>query len=223
MADAAQLLAHIRTELAPIEERLIHHPYLAALEQGGIPAERLSTFVGEQHATIESDLRSCAALVSRCDSPRGRRLFLAVLSGEDSAFGLLHVLASALGLDEAWLQAYEPAPEASAYAHYASWLAHYGSPAEVAAGMAVNFPAWAANKRRMGAALRDRYGLSGEATEFFDQVAVLTSGEFEEAVRRVVEDGLQSGVPEAKIKRAARLLQSYEVMFWDGVYRGSTA
>ena len=125
--------------------------------------------------------------------------------------------------DEPWLQAYEPTPEAQAYAHYVAWLAHYASPAEMAVALAVNFPAWGANCGRVGAALRDKYGLSVEATAFFDLFSGPAANEFEEEVRRVVEEGLRQGVGEPQMKRAARLLQSYELMFWNGVYRASAS
>ena len=223
MVDAQDLIQQIRDELEPVETQLRDHPYPRALEQSDIARNSLSVIVGEQHITIESDLRSLAAMVARCDHPRSRRFFLGTLPGEDAAFGALHDLATALGLDEPWLLAYEPTPEAQAYAHYVAWLAHYASPAEMATALAVNFPAWGANCGRVGAALREKYGLTEEATAFFDLFSGPTPSEFEEEVRRVVDDGLHHGVGEAQLKRAARLLQSYELMFWDGVYQASTA
>ena len=223
MAGGQELIEQIRKELEPVEAQLRDHQYVRALEQNEIARDSLSVIVGEQHITIESDLRSLAAMVARCDHPRSRRFFLGTLPGEDAAFGALHDLATALGLDEPWLQAYEPTPEAQAYAHYVAWLAHYASPAEMATALAVNFPAWGANCGRVGAALREKYGLTEEATAFFDLFSGPTPSEFEEEVRRVVDDGLHHGVGEAQLRRAARLLQSYELMFWDGVYQASTA
>ena len=223
MAGGLELIEQIRKELEPVETQLRDHPYLRALEQGDIARDSLNVIVGEQHITIESDLRSLAAMVARCDHPRSRRFFLGILPGEDAAFGALDDLATALGLDEPWLQAYEPTPEAQAYAHYVAWLAHYASPAEMAAALAVNFPAWGANCGRVGLALREQYGLTAQATAFFDLFSDPTSSEFEEGVRRVIDDGLHHGIGEAQLKRAARLLQSYELMFWDGVYQASTA
>jgi TENA/THI-4/PQQC family len=184
MPDAQELLHQIQRELAPIEARLRDHPYLLALEQGRVPRERLSVFVGEQHTTIESDL-----LV--------------------------------LGLNQGWLQTYEPTPEAQAYSHYVAWLAHYASPAEMAGALAVNFPAWGSNCARMGAALRQRYGLSAEATDFFSLFSGASPSQFEEGVKRVIDDGLGREVKVDQVRRAARLLQSYELMFWDGVHRAS--
>ncbi len=223
MVDAQESIEQIRKELEPVETQLRDHPYLRALEQGDIARDALNVIVGEQHITIESDLRSLAAMVARCDHPRSRRFFLGTLPGEDAAFGALHDLATELGLDEPWLQAYEPTPEAQAYAHYVAWLAHYASPAEMAAALAVNFPAWGANCGRVGSALREQYGLTQHATAFFDLFSGPTPSEFDEGVHRVIDNGLNHGVDEAQLKRAARLLQSYELMFWDGVYRASTA
>ena len=223
MASGQELIEQIRKELEPVETQLRDHQYLRALEQSDIARGSLSVIVGEQHITIESDLRSLAAMVARCDHPRSRRFFLGILPGEDAAFGALHDLATALGLDEPWLQAYEPTPEAQAYAHYVAWLAHYASPAEMATALAVNFPAWGANCGRVGSALREQYGLTEQATAFFDLFSGPTSSEFEEGVRRVIDDGLHHGVEESQLKRAARLLQSYELMFWDEVYHASTA
>ena len=222
MTSTEDLIEQIRHELEPVEARLRDHPYLRALEQGDIAMDCLSVIVGEQHITIESDLRSLAAMVARCDHPRSRRFFLSILPGEDAAFGALHDLASALCLDEPWLQAYEPTPEAQAYAHYVAWLAHYAAPAEMAAALAVNFPAWGANCGRVGAALREKYELSAKDTAFFDLFSGPTPSEFAEGVHRVIDNGLNHGVDEAQLRRAARLLQSYELMFWDGVYRAST-
>ncbi len=223
MSGAQELIEQIRKELEPVEAQLRDHPYVRALEQNEIARDSLSVIVGEQHITIESDLRSLAAMVARCDHPRSRRFFLGTLPGEDAAFGALHDLATALGLDEPWLQAYEPTPEAQAYAHYVAWLAHYASPAEMATALAVNFPAWGANCGRVGAALRDKYRLSVEATAFYDLFSGPAANQFEEEVRRVVEEGLRQGAGEPQMKRAARLLQSYELMFWNGVYRASAS
>ena len=223
MVDAQDLIQQIRDELEPVETQLRDHPYPRALEQSDIARNSLSVIVGEQHITIESDLRSLAAMVARCDHPRSRRFFLGILPGEDAAFAALHDLATALDLDESWLLAYVPTPEAQAYAHYVAWLAHYASPAEMAAALAVNFPAWGANCGRVGSALREQYGLTQYATAFFDLFSGPTPSEFDEGVHRVIDNGLNHGVDEAQLRRAARLLQSYELMFWDGVYRASTA
>ena len=39
------------------------------------------------------------------------------------AIGLLQDFASALGVDQAWLAAYEPSPDCQAYPAFVAWLA----------------------------------------------------------------------------------------------------
>jgi len=120
-------------------------------------------------------------------------------------------------MDDARLQAYEPAPGAHAYTAFMAWLALYGSEAEVAAGFLVNFAAWGANCGRMGRALRDRYGLTQETTAFFDLFAA-PSAEFESQAMAVVANGLARGADSRLVKRAARLLQGYEKLYWDTLH-----
>ncbi len=61
MANARELLMKIRAELRPLEEKILRHHYLAALETGRLPPEKLRIFAGQQYQIIASDLRSIAA------------------------------------------------------------------------------------------------------------------------------------------------------------------
>ena len=107
---AQALVEAIRREIAPVEEKLIAHPYLRALEAGELPREALRAFAGEQYFIIGSDLRSVAHLVSRFGGTPARDYFLGTLAGEQAAFAALLTFARALGMDEAALAAYEPLP-----------------------------------------------------------------------------------------------------------------
>jgi len=222
MINAEKLVEEIRRELAPVEQEIRRHPYLAALETGRVRREDLTRFAGEQHHIIQSDLRSIALLVNRFGATPSRPFFQAVLGGETAALAALGTFAAAVGMDDARLQAYEPAPGAHAYTAFMAWLALYGSEAEVAAGFLVNFAAWGANCGRMGRALRDRYGLTEKATAFFDLFAA-PPAEFEGQAMAVVAGGLVRGVDPRLIKRAARLLQGYEKLYWDTLHALSGA
>jgi hypothetical protein len=214
MTDAERLVEEIRRELAPVEHEIRHHPYLAALEAGRVRREDLACFAGEQHHIIRSDLRSVALLVNRFGAMPSGSFFQAVLGGETAALAALGAFATAVGMDDARLQAYEPAVGAHAYTAFMAWLAVYGSEAEVAAGLLVNFAAWGANCGRMSRALRDRYGLTDKATAFFDLFAA-PPGEFESQAMTVVANGLVRCAEPRLVKRAARLLQGFEKLYWD--------
>lgn len=210
MSEARALIDETRADLAPVRDQLLTHPYLAAVETGLVQLEQLRPFAGEQHAIIRSDLRSVAHLVSRvgCD------LFLDVLDGERAALAALGPFAEAVGMGPAELEAYEPLTGAHAYASFMAWLGAYASAAEVAAAYVVNFGTWGESCGRLSAALRARYGLTDEQVRFFDQFAA-PAGDFEERALAIVDDGLAQGVEPRLVRRAARLLQGYELLYWD--------
>lgn len=214
MADARFLIEEIKRELESVERQIREHPYLADLEAGRIRREDLRLFAGEQYHIIRSDLRSVALLVNRFGAAPSGPFFQAVLGGEAAALDALRSFACAVGLDEPLLQAYEPTPGALAYPAFMAWLALYGSDAEVAVGFLVNFQAWGANCGRMSRALRVQYGFSETDTAFFDLFAS-PPAEFEGSALSVVEAGLARGADPVLIKRAARLLQGYEKLYWD--------
>lgn len=223
MGQVETLLREIREQLRPVEARVRDHPYIEALRQGRIERERLRIFAGEQHHIIRSDLRSFALLVSRYGGETEAREFLSdSLQGEAAALEALGGFAAALGMDEAALDSYEPLPGAHAYAAYVAWLAAYGSVAEVAGAFLVNLEAWGANCGATSEALRERYGFERSQVAFFDMFAAPPEG-FEERASGLIARGLERGVEPRAIKRAARLLQGYELMYWDTLYQASTA
>ena len=220
---AAQALVHtIHGTLQTVEQQIRQHAYLQALEAGRIASSRLRCFVGEQCCIIPGDLRSIALLVSRCEQPASQQFFCDVLQGEAAALEALEPLAAAVSLSPTDRAAYEPAPGAQAYSAYLAWLCLYGSDAEVAAALSVNFAAWGANCGRMAQALRQQYGLQEADLRFFTQFATAPSDVSPQALV-LIDAGLQRGVAARSIVRAARMLQGYELMFWDTVYALSTA
>ena len=220
MADGKSLLNAIRKELQPVNEQLLRHPYVEALEQGKLRQEDLHIFAGEQYAIIASDLRSAAHLVNRFGTSSSRDFFLGILQGEKAAWDGLLVFGSALGLTETDLRAHEPLAGAHAYTCYMAWLALYASDAEIAAAYLINFPAWGQNCGRLSRILKERFGLSEKEVAFFDLFAS-PPARFEADALNIVQQGLARGTEPRLIQRAARLLQAYELMYWDTLYNTS--
>ena len=219
---APTLIEDVQRELKPIEEKLLRHPYVQAVEEKRVRLEKLGVFAGEQYAIIGSDLRSVAHLVSRFGGSPSRDFFLGVLEGERSAWVALQAFARALGMSEEQLRAYEPLPGAHAYTCYMAWLALYGSDAEVAAAYLVNFPAWGQNCGRLSRILKESYGLQPADVAFFDFFATPPAG-FRDSALAVIDTGLEQGADPRLIRRAARLLQRYELLYWDTLYEDLSA
>jgi thiaminase len=211
---AAELLADTRSRLADVEQTIRSHRFLEALAQRRVPEEHLRALAGEQWTIIASDRRAFAMLASRFPSHLAGDFFLSMAQGEGQALSLLRSYAAWVGLDEAALDAYEPRAGCQAYTAYVSWLALNGSRAEVGLAFAANLAAWGDNCGRVAEALRQRYGAPEEAVAFFDFFATPPGG-FETRSVAVVDEGFAAGESPERAGRAARLLQAYELMFWD--------
>jgi thiaminase len=215
MSSANQLVAKIRTDLEPLERKIVGHPYLSTIEEGRVPRDLFNLFAGQQHHIIISDLRSIALIISRHGMFPGRRFLMNVLQGEAAALDGLHTFAGALGLSVIDLEAFEPLPAAHAYCGFVAWLALYGSDAELAGAFLVNFAAWGTNCERISRALREKYGFAESDLVFFGLFSSPPS--FERDALSVIQDGLDRGIPARLIHRAARMLQGYELMYWDAM------
>jgi thiaminase len=211
---AEDLVSQTREDLKAVEERVLDHPYLGALENGRIKRDDLRLFAGEQYHIITSDLRSIALVLHRHAHLPSRDYFLGLLSGEAAALQNLAPLASGLGTTVDELRDHEPMPGCQAYPSYVGWLAAYGSDADFAAAFLVNLPAWGAACGRAAAALRSQYGLQPSETAFLDAFASPPET-FEDDSLRVIQDGLDRGLDARAMARAARFIQAYEVLFWD--------
>jgi hypothetical protein len=206
--DAAELVAAVRVELAPVERRLAQHRYLAEVDAGRVPLESLRAFAGEQRAIVTSDRRSFEHLAQRFPQPPAGEFMRQLAAGETEALRLLEPFAAAVGLGGD----YEPLPGCQAYPAYVAWLALNGSPADVALAFLANLESWGRSCARMREALRPRYG--ADAVAFFDFFAAPPPG-FEERALALIACG-----DPATSRRAARLLQAYELLYWDTLADG---
>ena len=220
MPAAADLIASLRAELAPLSAKIRDHPYLASLASAAIPRDRLGLFAGEQYHIIKNDMRSFALLLSRQHDDELLRFLMGSVSYEAAAFEALFDFAAALGLTEADLQAYEPLAGAHAYTAFLALTAAYGAAAEMAAAFIIDLEGWGGNCRSISRSLKERYGFDALQVRFFDHFGA-EDPEFEPRSLAVVATGLASGDDPRTIRRTARLMLEYELMFWDALYQAS--
>jgi hypothetical protein len=78
------------------------------------------------------------------------------------------------------------------------------------------------NCGRLSRILTDRFGLGEKEVAFFDLFAN-PPATFEANALNVIQHGLDRGIEPRLIQRAARLLQAYELMYWDTLYGKSSS
>ena len=187
-------------------------PLIAA---GQAPPAVLGTLAMEQHLVVTSDRRSFLHLGERAGGHGPVAAFFGALAdGESLAQGRLPALTSACGLSDVDVRGYEPLPGCQAYPAYAAWLALNGEPADVVVALAANFAAWGGYCASVADALRRHYGFDDQACAFFDFFAE-PSPELELLARAAVQDGIDTGRVTSAAYRYGRLLQAYELMFWN--------
>ena len=205
---ASDLLDTIRRELAPDEAA---NRFVPLVEQGKAPLPAIGALAAEELRIVASDWRSFLTLAARSPEPAARGFFTGLAQGESLALPMLPPLATAAGVDT---DKYQPRPGCQAYSSFVAWLALNAEPAAAVLAILANFAAWGGYCATIAAALRKHYGFADEACAFFDFFAAPVP-ELEEQALAAVQAGLDSGVSLDAARDHGRLLQSYELMFWN--------
>lgn len=211
-----QLVEQIRADLAGVEDQIRNVPFLAEVEAGNASLEQIAAVAAEQYSIIRSDWSSFSQMTARFDDPQSRQFFGGIVSGEAIALQLLLDFAADVGLDEQDLAAYEPRPQGQTYPSRVAWIAANADRTAAGASFLVNFAVFGENMGRLRDALIDRYGFSADEVAFFSFFAEPIPG-FEENGIEVIAAGLRRGACPTEARRQARLLQAYELDFWQAV------
>ncbi|SES47229.1 transcriptional regulator [Actinokineospora terrae] len=206
-----ELLERVQRELLPGEH---DNRFVPAVAAGAAPLAALAALAAEQHRIIQSDWRTFLTLAAQAVDPAAREVLSTLASGEGLALAKLGDFAAACGLDDDAIRAYRPTPGCQAYPSYLAWLALNGNPRDALLAILANFAAWGGYCATISAGLREHYGFDETGTGFFDFFATPVP-ELEELYAVAIQQALDGGwTPERSIGYG-RLLQGYELMFWN--------
>lgn len=211
-AKARRLVAQIRADLAGVENQIRSAPFIAAVEAGSASLAQITAVVAEEYSIVRSDIISFTQMANHWDSPAST-FFGDLATGEQLALPLVLAFAANVGLDEHDLAAYEPRPRSQTYPSRVAWIALDADRASAAASFLVNFAVFGENMGRIRDALIRVYGFTPEQIEFFTFFAEPIVG-FEDDAIEVIATGLIEGACPVDVRRSARLLQAYELDFW---------
>ena len=219
---AREVLAEAVRELAPDAGGNRFVPLLA---DGGAPGQVIADFALEQRHIIAADRRSFLHLADRAaDAPPVEAFFTGLAQGETLALDRLTALETACGLDAAAVRGYEPRAGCQAYPAYVAWLALNAEPVDAVVALTANFAAWGNYCAEVARALRQHYGFDDEACGFLDFFAA-PAPEVTEQALDAVRSGTDAGhaVGGPAVHRYGRLLQTYELMFWNTLADGAAS
>ena len=150
-------------------------------------------------------------------------LFQFLLDGVEHIAKLLDAHAKSLGVDEETLKAWYPVllPKCETYHTYWSFLALSNKRAAAAAACAVNFPTWGQVCGRLLEAFgkEDKYdSVDDDGLAFLKFHSTPIEGlDLDEMAASIIE---KEGTSYEDLVEHVRLLQEFEVLFWDGIYEG---
>ncbi|MFI9011090.1 transcriptional regulator [Actinosynnema sp. NPDC053489] len=211
--DAADLLERVREELRGEggSNRLV--PLVAS---GEVPLSTLGALAAEEHRIVRSDWRAFLTLAAQSPLPVQREFFATVASGEGLALDKLGDFAAACGLGPDDVAAYRPLPGCQAYPSYVARLALDGNPHDALLAILANFAEWGGYCATIAAALREHYGFDDAGCAFFDFFAE-PAPELDALGLRALDAVLATGWQPEPALPAARLLHSYELLFWNSL------
>ncbi len=128
------------------------------------------------------------------------------------------MFAAAVGSGDQEPARYRPQAGCQGYPSYLCGLASHADPVDVVLAVAANFAAWGGYCARIAAALRAHHGLTDERCGFFDFFAA-PAPELTEAAERAIDEG-RADVDLERALEYGRLLQDYELMFWNTLADG---
>jgi thiaminase len=203
-----EFLLKIRKELEKENEKIINHPLIKEAEEGKLKFEKIKNFVSQQIYIVNHDLRSLAIMLSRSKYDDEVEFFYTLISGDYEALKRLKLLAEEIKVDFS-----EPIPMAIAYTHYLAWLANYANPGEQVAALVINLPVWGEACKKFGKALKEKYDIKNIG--FFE----LFSGPFDKIEEMAIKIMERYKDSLSNMEKCAKLIQSYELMFWNGIYQ----
>lgn len=229
------------------ERRLASHNYIKAAKDGTLSLSQKQAFAREQYFIQLSDATSFALLaghknftpssltgiiipdqslssIKMSNEQERVDLFQFLLDGEVYAAPLLLTYAKSVCLDETSLRlpekdGYSISSKAQTYPSYWARLALSGKRAAGAAACAVNFPAWGDACRLLLEALVEhdggKYTGVDDAGLAFIKFFATPIQDLDTMAASIIDE---EGVSYEELVEPVRLLQEYELMFWDGIF-----
>ncbi|MEM2884309.1 MAG: hypothetical protein QXY08_07015 [Nitrososphaerales archaeon] len=212
--DAASFIIKVRKELSEENKKILEHPFIKDAEAGKLCEDKIKCFTTQQDYIISHDLRSLALMLTRSKHQDETDFFHPLIQGDIEALKRLHIFAEELGLKIEDFTTQQLIPEAVSYTHYLAWLALYANAGEQAAALIVNLPVWGEACRRFGSALKEKYGY--KKLDFFE-LFLQPFDAVEAAAFKVINRYIERF--SITMERCVKMIQRYELMFWDGIYR----
>jgi hypothetical protein len=224
IAYAEKFVQAMEEEITPLIRQVEDGPFVRGVLQGSFPLDGVRFVHTNHYHLIINDMGNLNLYVAKARNEDEMLFFHFMAAEEKNHLQTLFLLTDALGIERGKLRATEPNARCLLRTNYFSRLALYATPGEIALGILLNFPVWAAGARQEALGLRRNYGLGHEVpgtgkrdTDILDRFAAATKG-FKDTATKIIARDLSNDTEE-KMKLVGRWSVEYETLVWESYYR----
>lgn len=201
-----EFIEKLRHELKDINDKILKHPFITEAVQGNLSLDKIKLFVENQFYIASNDSKALAIMYSRAEYP-DNEFFLKLLVSHQKALERLRDLINYFKID---LREIKVNARIVSYTHFFFNLAFLGSLQEQIVAILINFPIFIEAINKLGKALKENYQI--QEVSFFQEAK--WDRELEYLALKILE---KYNLQDEKIKRTARLIQEYELEYWDSL------
>ena len=224
IAYARRFVELMEKEIQPFVKQVENGPFVRAILKGTFPLEGIQFTHTNHYHLIVNDAANLNLYVAKARNEREMEFFHFMAAEEMNHLNSLFLLTEALGIKRDDLISSQPYSGCLFRTNFFSRLALYGTPGEIALGILLNFPVWAAGARQESKGLKRHYGLGKVVrgtdmtdTDILDRFEDATTG-FKERALEIMARDLDGNEARAKMKLVGRWAVETETMVWGNYY-----
>ncbi len=225
LAYANEYVQRLEKKISPYIKQVANGPFVTAVMTGTFPLDGIRLVHTNHYHLIINDMGNLNLYVAKARDEEEMLFFHFMAAEEKNHLETLFLLTDGLGIERDALRNSEPNSRCLLRTNYFSRLAAYGTPGEIALGIILNFPVWAAGAKNEAIGLRKHYGMGNGVpgtdkrnTDILDRFATATKG-FRESAMKIIARDLIDKRAEERMTLVGMWSVQFEAMVWENYYK----
>ena len=221
--EARNLVEELTNSLKPFAQEVEDGDYANSVLDGVFPIDGIKFVRFNHYHLLMNDSANLNYYVTKARSELEMEFFHYMAAEEMNHVNGLFLLTDAMGISRKELMSSYPNSMCLFRTNYFSRLALYGTPGEIALGILLNFPVWAAGARALSKGLKKNYGFGKSTTDpdkldtdVLDRFSKATRGFQIQAIDILAADLNEE--TEESMAHVGNLAVDYETLVWKNYY-----
>jgi len=213
----------LEKQIQPNVQEVKNGKFVTEILDGTFPLEGIKFWIEQTYHLVMNDMGNLSLYVTKARNLKELDFFLFMTIAEKMMLESHYLLLKAANISNDRLADSQPALECSYRTNYFSKLAITAKPGEIALGILLNFPVWAAGARALSKGLKKNYGFGKSTTDpdkldtdVLDRFSKATRGFQIQAIDIIAADLNEE--TEESMAHVGNLAVDYETLVWKNYY-----